>query len=520
MNWRHYAILFAIGLLVPFAISRFQDLPGYMDADYYFAGGAELVKGNGFNEPYIWNYLDDPQGLPHPSHTYWMPLASIVSAFGMWVTGQITYAGGRFPFILLSACVPLLTANLAFDISRNRLLAIISGLLSIFSLYYAPFMPVPDNYAIFMLLGGVFLLLAPRQQKWIPLVLGALAGFMTLARSDGLLWFGLAGLTIMWKSVTKDDDTRNSFKEWVTLIVPAGLLALFGYFIVMGGWHYRSFTLFDSFMTPGGGRLLWLQNYNQTFSYPAESITREGFLKTGWDAAWNVRLKALGENAGNAFAAQGGIFLFPFILIGLWELRKELRTKIAVTGWLILFCIMTFIFPFAGARGSFFHSGAAFQPLWWVAAPIGLNVVIAFARKRGLFADNAYVVFQGMLVILAMFMTYYLVDLRVLGEWVSEDGVYASVEEVFLENGISPDVGVIVRNPPGYFISSGRPAIALPYGDESVILQVAERYGAGLLVLESTGTFDWIQDLYDNPKDTDLFIYLGEVDDAKLYRIK
>jgi hypothetical protein len=448
-----------------------------------------------------------------------MPLASIVSAIGMWLTGQTTYSAGRFPFILLSACVPLLTATLAFDITRNRLLAMVSGLLSIFSLYYAPFMPVPDNYALFMLLGGTFLLLAPRKQKWIPVVLGAIAGFMTLARSDGLLWLGLAGLTIMLKSVNKEDGTRNSFKDWFVLIVPAGLLALLGYFIVMGAWHYRSYTLFGSFMTPGGGRLLWLQNYNQTFSYPADSITREGFLDAGWFAALIIRLKALGANAGNAFAAQGGIFLFPFILIGLWELRKEFRTKIAVTGWLILLFIMTVIFPFAGARGSFFHAGAAFQLYWWVAAPVGLNAVIAMARKRGLFADNAYLVFQGMLVLLAVFMTYYLVNLRVLGEWATEDGVYASVEEMFLDNGISPDVGVIVRNPPGYYISTGRPAIALPYGDESVIQQVAERYGAGLLVLESGGTFDAIQKLYDQPGDTDVLKYLGEVDEAKLFLI-
>jgi hypothetical protein len=117
-------------------------------------------------------------------------------------------------------------------------------------------------------------------------------------------------------------------------------------------------------------------------------------------------------------------------------------------------------------------------------------------------------------------MTYYLVNLRVLGEWATEDGVYADVEQMLIDNGISPQVGVIVRNPPGYYISSGRPAIALPYGDESVIQQVAERYGAGVLVLESSGTFESIQDLYDNPKDTDVFVYLGEVDEAKLYLIK
>ncbi|HEY5731765.1 MAG TPA: hypothetical protein VIS72_17080 [Anaerolineales bacterium] len=447
-----------------------------------------------------------------------MPLASIVSATGMWIVGATTYAAGRLPFILLSACVPLLTATLAFDISRNQLLAIVSGLLSIFSLYYAPFMPVPDNYALFMLLGGIFLLLAPRNQKWIPLALGILSGLMTLARSDGLLWLGLAGLTMMLKSPLSL-KARDGVREFARIVIPSGLLVLIGYFIVMGAWHYRSYTLFDSFLTPGGGRLLWLQNYNQTFSYPASNITREGFLNAGWPAAFNTRLKAFGSNAGNVFAAQGGIFLFPFILLGLWELRKEFRTKVAVTGWLILLFVMTFIFPFAGARGSFFHAGAAFQPLWWVAAPVGLNVVIASARRRGLFADNAYTIFQGMLVALTVLMTYYLVNLRVLGEWASEDGVYASVEEMFVDNGVSPQVGVIVRNPPGYYISSGRPAIALPYGDESVILEVADRYGAGLLVLEGTGTFDWIQNLYDNPNDNDVFIYLGEVDEAKLYRI-
>ena len=521
MNWRHYAILFLIGLIVPFTVSRFQDLPGYMDADYYFAGGVELAKGSGFTEPYLWNYLDDPQGLPHPSHSYWMPLASIISAVGMWLAGATTYAAGRVPFILLSACVPLLITTFAFDISRNRLLAMSSGFLSIFSLYYAPFMGVPDNYAIFMLLGGAFLLLAPRKQKWIPLVLGILSGLMTLARSDGLLWLGLAGLTVMWKATQKEDGTRNSFFEWFKLIVPAGMLALLGYFIIMGGWHYRSYNLFDAFMTPGGGRLLWLQNYNQTFSYPADTITRESFLEAGWFAALDVRLRSLGMNANTAFAAQGEIFIFPLILVGLWQLRKELRTKIAVTGYLLLFFVMTFIFPFAGARGSFFHAGAAFQPMWWVAAPVGLNAVLVWVRKRGQFTDrNAPYVFQGLMVMIAFIVTVWLVDYRVIANPTNEEGSYASVEEMFIANGISPDVPVIVRNPPGYYISSGRPAIALPYGDETVILQVAERYGAGLLVLESSGTFDAIEGLYDDPKSNSMFEYLGEVDESKLYRIK
>lgn len=522
MTWRHYTILFVVGFLVPFGISRFQSLPGYMDADYYFTGGVQLAQGRGFTEPYLWNYLDDPSGLPHPSHTYWMPLASIVSAIGMWISGQFTYSAGRAGFILLSACVPLVTAALAYSVSRQTLLAMVSGLLSIFSFYYTPFMPVPDNYALFMLFGGAFLLLAPRHEKWIPVALGVFAGLLTLARSDGLLWLGLAGLTIAWKSATKEGAAKNTFKERLILTVPAGLLAVVGYLLIMGGWHIRNMSLFDSFMAPGGGRLLWLENYNQTFIYPAEALTREGFYAAGWSAAVEDRLMALSANLGNTFAAQGGIFLFPFILIGLWSLRRDLRTKIAVMGWLILFVVMTVIFPFAGSRGSFFHAGAAFQPFWWVAAPIGLDAVIASARRRGKFTDeNAPFFFQVMLVLLAVIVTAYLVNFRVIASgWAKDDFIYPAVEEKLLENGISPHDVVIVRNPPGYFIASGRQSVSLPFGDESTIISVAEKFGARYLILEKGGTFDSIQDLYENPEDNPSFIYLGEVDGARLYRIE
>lgn len=522
MNWRHYAALFILALLVPFAVSQFQSLPGYMDADYYFAGGLQLAEGHGFTEPYLWNYLDNPEGLPHPSHTYWMPLASIVSAAGMWITGQPTYAAGRLPFILLSACVPLLTAALAFRVSRQTHLAIVSGLLSSFSLYYAPFMPVPDNYALFMLLGGTFLFLAPRREKWIPVALGALAGLMTLARSDGLLWLGLAGLSLMWTFSRRSDGTQSTFGEWLSAIVPTGFLILLGYLLTMGWWHARNLSLFGSLLTPGGGRLLWLQNYNQTFIYPPEDLTRESFLQAGWGAAIQSRVGAFASNFSNAFAAQGGIFLFPFILIGLWNLRRDLRTKIAVTGWLILFAVMTLIFPFAGSRGSFFHAGAAFQPYWWVAAPIGLDVVLQWARSRGQFTDkNAPVFLQGILVLLAVLMTGYLINFRVIASgWAEDDSIYYSVNNMLLEQGIGSEDVVIVRNPPGYFIISQRPSIALPFGDEATILDVAEKFDASYLVLEKGGTFESIQDLYEEPQSNSSFEYIGEVDEAKLYRIE
>ena len=92
MNWRTYLFLFALGFAVAFGTASLQDLPGYLDSGYYFVGGLQLVEGKGFTEPFLWNYLDDPAGLPHPSHTYWYPLSSILAAIGMYLTGQHTYA--------------------------------------------------------------------------------------------------------------------------------------------------------------------------------------------------------------------------------------------------------------------------------------------------------------------------------------------------------------------------------------------------------------------------------------------
>ncbi len=521
MNWRQYVILFVTGFAVPLAISQYQTLPGYMDADYYFAGGIQLANGKGFYEPYIWNYLSDPQGLPTPSHTYWMPLASIVSAIGMWLTSQTTYSAGRFPFILLSACVPLLTATLAFDLSKKTLVAMSAGLFSVFSLFYAAFMPVPDNYAIFMLLGGTFLWLVQKKQKWIPFALGGLAGFMTLARSDGLLWLGLAGLAVMWKSSTKESGAKNSFKEWLLLMVPGGLAVLLGYLIVMGPWHYRTWTLFESILTPGGGRLLWLQDYRETFIYPATKLTPQYFMQAGWAVALQNRVEAFNFNLNTAIFAQGGIFLLPFILIGLWHLKNDSRTKLAVTGWLITFIVMSVVFPFAGSRGSFHHAGAALQPLWWAAAPIGLDVILSGLHWRGWFADkNAPYIFHGMLVLLAVIFTAYLVNIRVISKgWATDDVIYASVERMLQDNGISPMDVVIVPNPPGYYVRTGRSAVRLPSGDEAAVLSVAKKYNAMYLVMERSADLGALQDLYADPQNNAAFVYLGETEGARLYRI-
>src|SRR5512133_1120203 len=199
MRFRTYLLLFLFGLAVTSAISYFETIPGYLDSDYYFAGGIQLATGKGFSEPYLWNYLDGTTSLPHPSHSYWMPLSSIIAAVGMWLTGQITYTSARLLFILIAALIPPLTAALAYTFSQRNDLSIASGVLASFSVCHAPFVGVTDNFSPFMLFGGLYFLVTPqliqdstRTRNWF--LLGLLSGLMTLSRSDGLLWLGLTFL--------------------------------------------------------------------------------------------------------------------------------------------------------------------------------------------------------------------------------------------------------------------------------------------------------------------------------------
>jgi hypothetical protein len=230
----------------------------------------------------------------------------------------------------------------------------------------------------------------------------------------------------------------------------------------------------------------------------------------------------LNNNLQSGFAAHGAIILFPFIVAGIIYYRKDERVKLAGIAWLILFFVMTVLFPFAGARGAFFHAGAALQPIWWTLAPLGLESILVSLRKRNIGNDQNRVVFRSALVMVAMILTAYVVYLRIftLGWGEGEDANYPVIEQFLVENGIDKNDIVIVRNAPGYYLATGRSAISIPYGGETSILAAADQFDAYYLVLEPAAVLDPIKDLFTNPDNQDKFIYLGENDGTRIYRIE
>jgi hypothetical protein len=533
MTWKLSLLLAGLGLVAALFVAAFQPAPGYMDADYYYAGGRTLATGHGFTDMVLWNYLDDPAGLPQPSNAYWMPLASLLAAAGAVLFGANSWSAARVGFLVVGAVLPPLTAALAWSFSARRDLAITSGLLAVFPAFYLPFLPVTDTFGLYMLLGGIFFLLLSRslsqttRKAWLisAFFLGIISGLMHLSRTDGLLWLLMAIIAILY--------FRKPGQSLPFILYSLGCVLL-GYLVVMGPWFFRNISVFGTVLAPGGIRMLWLTSYDQLFAFPASQLTSASWWHSGLAAILEARLWSLGLNLATTLSVQAEVFLLPLIGLGLWHMRKDKRVQLAILAWLLTLGAMTVAFPFAGARGGFFHSGAALQTIWWVMASVGLERLVQWGgRRRGWKVTQARSVFQIGLVSLAVLLTAVVVWTRVIGGntsftnnpsggqgWGLENYAYSHINEYLISQGEAAGDVVMVANPPGFFLASGNPAIAVPDGDVNTVLAAARRYHALYLVLEEDSVPAGLLPVFDNPTDQLALTYLGEIEHARIFRIQ
>jgi hypothetical protein len=535
MKFKVYLGLFLAAVMVGCAAAWLEKAPGYMDAEYYYGGALRLAQGQGFTEPYLWNYLDDPAGIPHPSNTYWMPLASVMAAAGMLVTGQLNFSGARLFFVLLAGLIAPLTAHFAFRFSKKVAFAVLAGVLAIFPGYYLAFIVDTETFTLYFVLGSLFLLVAFADWHWLsgkyafarPLLLGLIAGGMHLSRADGILWLAAALGLVGWESFSRlKKQVEIPFHRRYLLAGGTLLCLLAGYVLVMGSWYARNISLYGGLFSPGGAKTLWLANYNQTFSYPAGQLTWQSWaglslsshLKIWWDAlVWNLK---------NALAVQGGVFLFLLILPGLWALRRQKMVRFAVLMWLFTLAIMTFVFPFAGSQGGFLHSGSAIQPVLWAMVPFGLDGFIKIGvRLRHWNAQKSWPVFATAVAVLCGLFTLVIFWSRVVGSdlsqpvWSQSDRQYTAVTRALQDLGAGSGQRVLVNNPPGYYLASGGEGLVIPDGNVSTLLAVAQRYKAGYLVLEPNHVAG-LDDLYQHPGSLPGLVYVKNISGSVfIYRI-
>jgi hypothetical protein len=251
-----------------------------------------------------------------------------------------------------------------------------------------------------------------------------------------------------------------------------------------------------------------LTNYNELFAYPAEQLTLDHWIASGAGAILQARLDALWLNLQHALAEPGMIFLWPFVMVSIRKNRDHRWVRISTGYFLLMFLVMTIVFPFAGGRGGVFHSSAALLPLVWVLAPCGLVTTIGWAsEKRGWKRAQAQRVFLTSAIILLAILTTGLYFSQILDpsgtrrSWDESIELYHEVGAA-LENENHRGARIAINNPPGFWLATGMEAVVIPDGDDATLRQVVEQFEVDIVVLDRNVPAG-LERLFNNPDELD-----------------
>jgi len=465
--WRDAALVFALALAVRIAFVLPQAQPGYMDAYYYTVGAQQLAAGRGFTEPFIWNYLDNPSGLPQPSHQYWMPLPSILAALSMRVFG-INFRAAQVPFVLLSALLAVIAYAIAWQTAVSRRQAWAAALLAIFSGFFVPVWSLPETFAPFAVFGSICLW-AASQREWWGLVAGACAGLAHLTRADGVLLLLPALLMVALNRGTIVRRVLNT------------LCVMLGYAAVMSPWLIHNWAATGRLLSTAGTKTLFLTTYDDLYSF-GKVLDLPTYLTWGAENILRSKLGGLWMNLLTLVAVDGMVFLAPLAFVGFWRQRRDPPYQAALLYGAALYLAMSLAFTFPGVRGGMFHSSAALLPFAFAAAMAGLDGAVdwAAAHRATWNVVMARRVFTGGLIAFAILFSSVTYVSRVRN-WNQADAVYKAIGARLTRE---PPSIVMVNNPPGYFYYTGQPAIAIPNGDVDTLLAAARQYSATWVALD------------------------------------
>ncbi len=494
---RAYLTLFLITVAFRLATALPLTYAGYMDASYAMHVAENLARGRGFVEDVLWNYLDHPMGLPHPSNLYWMPLPSILIA-PFYALFGVSYRVAQIPFIVLSSLLPLITFYISHKIFRRDDYAWTAALFTTFSGFYTIYWVSPDNFTPFALTASLCLWFIARGLEHTRardfFIAGIFAGVSHLSRADGVLLLAIAPLALLGSrfEVRGSRTTHHASRitHHVSLLTFTFLL---GYLFTMLPWFARNTLTLGAPLPSAGTKTLWLTSYDELFRF-ADDLTLQRYLDWGIGNIVGSKLRAAGINfLVIAFGALQ-VFLAPFAFIGLWQARRRIELLPFLLYAPLLYLAMTLAFTFPSMRGSTLHSSAALLPFLAAVAPRGIDASVEWVarRRRTWNIAQAARVFRFGFVALALFLAVYLYALGVfpigggssdIPLWNLRDIEYAEIARWLDAHARADDV-VMTADPPAFYNASHRRSIVIPTDSIEAILRAAQKYNARYLVLQ------------------------------------
>lgn len=504
-----YSELLALTLVLRVLTALPLEQAGYMDASYSMHVAENLASGQGLVENVLWNYLDRPVGLPHPSNLYWMPLPALLIAPFYAVVG-VSYRAAQIPFLLLSLLLPLFAFALSRRVTGRDDYAWAGALFTAFSGFYTVYWVSPDNFTPFALTASVCLYAMARgietgsTRYW--LAAGALAALSHLSRADGVLLLAIPPLAAVLYA-----------RRVTTQVVRGTLLVVAAYVVVMAPWFLRNYATVGTIYPGAGTQTLWLTSYDELFRY-TDDLSLSRYLAWGVGPILGSKLYAAGLNLLVVAFGDLQVFLAPFAIAGLWQLRRRLEFLPFFIYAALLYLVMTLVFTFPSWRGSMLHSSIALLPYLAVAVPPGVDAAIRWVvrRRRTWQTEQASRFFLWGFVTLAMVFSIILYSQGIFGPLVGEPGTTPLwnlrdreliAVSAWLDRNAAPEDIVMDVDPPSLYSVSHRRTITVPTDGLPAVLLAARQYGARYLVLR-----------FDHPKPFNA-LYAGQEVEAGMVRV-
>ena len=515
LNWQRtdWLWLALIGLLFQAGWAVQMPTPTYMDAYYYTTNGQRLAEGAGFTEQVIWQFLDEPAGLPMPSHSYWMPLTSILAAVGL-AFGDGFWAA-QLPFWLLAGLLPLLAYWIALQFFSERWQVWTAVLLTISGGFYTRFLNQPSTFTPFAWAGGLCLLFLlctqqrPAKKWW--LLAGVMAGLAHLTRADGLLLLGVAGL--VWLLGIRDWRLESE-RSLLISNLQSPILLLLGYLLPMFPWFLRNWRIWKRPLPTSGTQTIFLTTYDDLFAY-GRSFDLNHYLEWGGGNILQSKLDGLLLASGTFVAVSGVVFLAPLIVWGgvRWWRDGVKRPLLRPLFWysLALFVSMSLIFTFPGGRGGLLHSSVALWPWFMVLATAGLGFAVDWLAVKlpHWEPQTAKPRFAALFVAVAFAISITLFYAR--ADEGMEAQIYAKVGEMLPETAV-----VMVGNAPGFYYHTRLPALSIPNEPIGVLQTAVTQYGVTHLLLDANHPQP-LTDLYTQQSNPPEFNLLFASESYQLY---
>lgn len=473
--------------------------PTYFDAFYYTTNAQRLAEGHGFTQEVIWQYLDQPQSLPVPSFTYWMPLPAIIAALGYTISDS--FRAAQVPFWLMAGFLPWMSYGIAWHLKHSRWMARTAALFTAAGGYYAAYWNQPTTFVLFAWVGGGCLLAlawAHESKKWgYWLLAGLLAGLSHLTRADGILLLGVAGIIWLYEVMgwwRKRKDSRLKIESMPVNLQPFdklrpssliffGFAFAGGYLLIMGGWFWRTYQLIGSPMSTIGTQTIFLTTYNDIFSY-GRSFDLVSYLD--WGLVNILRSKAQAASlALQTFIAVTGLTVFVFFMVWAWvKLGRNKRTGsfLRPFTWyiLVMYGIMIVVFTFPGQRGSLLHSSAALWPWSMALAAIGIDFAIDWiADRRSAWQPEPAKRLFAVVFIFLVFVVSFAVSITQPLQ-TDQAVIYRQLGEM-----LPPGSVVMTGDPPGLYYHTRLPSVAMPNEPPEILPQIAAQFGVDYLLLDA-----------------------------------